>query len=319
MRRRRGRARFPIRAFAVLAALALAPALAACGGDDDEEPTPDFPQRADEACAQVAADLADVRGEQGPPASAGDAVQLIELQVPIRQEGLADLQALRPPAELVAPWGEFVDLQEQKNAALEDALAAAQAERQTAYNEAQAKFEQLSDRARAAAEEAGLDDCAELLPSAGQKDVLGAVEELLTSQDSDKVCEKLMTDRFVESAFGSVERCTKERGLPTAVSLELLDIGGVAGTWAFVDVEIVDVLGGTEQQRIELVFEGEEDAGGEWKVDYRDRLSAPEEKSSKDDGSGSESQGETTTDETTTPDATTGETTTTTTDAASGE
>jgi len=304
MRRSGDRKPCLFRASAALAAVALASALVACGGDDGDEPTPDFPLRADEACAEIAADLADVRAEAGPPASAGDAVQLIELQLPARQEGLTRLQALRPPAELAAPWSEFVTLQEEKNAALEEALQAAQATNQKAFTEAQAKFERLSDRARTAAEEAGLDDCAELLPPAGQEDVLAAVEEMLTSQDSEKVCEKLLTERFVESVFGNVENCRKERGLPTAVSLELLDIGGVAAVWAFVDVEVIDFLGQTEQQRIELVFEGEEDSeGGRWLVDYRDRLSVPEEKSSKGGN-------EATSDEATTGDATTGETTT---------
>ena len=304
MRRSRGRRPSPFRASAALAAVALACVIAACGGDDGDEPTPDFPLRADEACKQMATDLADVRAEAGPPASAGDAVRLIELQLPVRQEGLAQLQALRPPAELVAPWSEYVTLQEEKNVALEEALQAAQATSQKAFTEAQAKFERLSDKARTAAEEAGLDDCAELLPPAGQEDVLAAVEEMLTSQDSEKVCEKLLTERFVESAFGNVENCRKERGLPTAVSLELLDIGGVAAVWAFVDVEVVDFLGQTEQQRIELVFEGGEDSeDGRWLVDYRERLSVPEEKASKggDEAAGDEAaSGETTTEGTTT-------------------
>ena len=299
---------------AAATAVALMYALAACGaGGDDDEPTPDFPLRADEACAQTAAELADVRGEQGPPASAGDAVQMIELQMPVRQDGLSELQALRPPAELAAPWAEFVDAQEGKVAALEDALAAAQAEKQTAFTEAQEKFERLSDEARTAAEEAGLEDCAELLPPAGQEDVLAAVEELLTSPDSEKVCEKLMTDRFVESVFGDVKKCKAERGIPTATSLELLDIGGVAGTWAFVDVAVTDFFGGNEQQRIELVFEGEEDADGEWRVDYRDRLSVPEEKPEDKDAetepADEESGDEAAAGETTTGETTTGETT----------
>lgn len=294
---------------AALTAVALTFALAACGGDDADEPTPDFPLRADEACAQTAAELADVRGEQGPPASAGDAVQMIELQMPVRQDGLSELQALRPPAELVASWTEFIDAQEGKVAALEDALAAAQAEKQSAFNEAQEQFERLSDRARTAAEEAGLDDCAELLPPAGQEDVLAAVEELLTSPDSEKVCEKLMTERFVESVFGDVKKCKAERGIPTATSLELLDIGGVGGTWAFVDLAVTDFFGGNEQQRIELVFEGEEDEDGEWKVDYRDRLSVPEEKPD-DEDSATEPAEETPGDEAAAGETTTGETTT---------
>jgi hypothetical protein len=306
MRRSRGQRPCPLRASAALAAVAVASALAACGGEDGDEPTPDFPLRADEVCTEIAVDLADVRAEAGPPASAGDAVQLIERQLPVRTEGLAQLQALRPPAELVAPWSEYVTLQERKIAALEEALGAAQGEQEQAFTEAQAEFERLSDEARIAAEEAGLEACAELLPPAGQEDALAAVEELLTSQDSEKVCEKLLTERFVESVFGSVERCKKERGLPTAASLELLDIGGVAAVWAFVDVAVTDFFGRSEQQRIELVFEGEEDAeNGRWVVDYRDRLSVPEEKQSKDEAasgeeapsepSGDEAAGDTTT------------------------
>src|SRR5688500_16569955 len=116
--RRRLPAPRPFSVSAALAAVALACAVAACGGDDSEEPTPDFPLRADEACSESAADLAEVRGEHGPPASAGDAVQVIELQLPVREDGLAQLLALRPPAELVAPWGEYVTLQEEKIAAL---------------------------------------------------------------------------------------------------------------------------------------------------------------------------------------------------------
>jgi hypothetical protein len=311
MRRFRGQRRPLFRVSAALAAVVAVPVLAACGGDDETEPTPDFPLRADEACAEIAVDLAEVRSEAGPPASAGDAVQLIELQLPARTDGLEQLQALRPPAELVAPWSEYVSLQEQKIAALEEALGAAQGEQEEAFTDAQAKFERLSDRARTAAEEAGLEDCAELLPPAGQEDVLGAVEELLTSPNAEKVCDKLLSERFVESAFGSVENCSKQRGLPTAASLELLDIGGIAAVWAFVDVEVTDFFGRTEQQRIELVFEGDEDAeNGRWLVDFRDRLSVPEEKAStEDDEASADESGEQATDETTTEDTTTEETT----------
>ena len=67
---------------------------------------------------------------------------------------------------------------------------------------------------------------------------------------------------------------------------------------------MIDFFGQTEQQRIELVFEGEEDSeDGKWLVDYRDRLSVPEEKASK---GGDEAAG----DEITTGETTTGETTT---------
>jgi hypothetical protein len=258
------------------ATIAVALVLAACG-DDDSEPTADFPTLADGICLDVAEELQGVRSDVAPPDSAEQAAELIELQLPVRLEGLERLQGLRPPAELVAAWEQYLAAQEGRIAALDEAMAAAQDERDGDFAVAQERVERLSDEAREAAEQAGLEACAELLPPAGQEDVLGAVEKLLTSQDSERICEELVTERFAEAVFGSVEKCISERGVPTATALELLDVGGVAGTSAFVDVEVLDVLGVSSQQRIELIFD---DKAEVWKVDYRQTLKETEEEES---------------------------------------
>jgi hypothetical protein len=177
---------------------------------------------------------------------------------------------------------------------------------------AQTRAEQLNDKSRRVAEQLGLDTCAEVLPPAGQEDVLATVEKVLTSPDSEKVCDEAITDRFAETAFGSVEKCASKRGQPIIVSLDLLDVGGIAATSAFVDVKVTDFFDVVRQQRIELVFDAKSKT---WKVDSREPLVGPEDgKSSKDEkaapGSGQDEGGS---EATTTPDeTTTGSSTTTT-------
>jgi hypothetical protein len=275
---------------AACAAIAVALVPVACG-DDDSEPTADFSTLADEVCLGVAEELQSVRSDVAPPNSAEQAAELIELQLPVRLDGLERLQALRPPAELVAAWDQYLAAHEGRIDALDEALAAAQDERDGDFTVAQERVERHSDQARGAAEQAGLEACAELLPPAGQDDVLGAVEKLLTSQNSERICEELLTERFAEAVFGSVEKCISERGLPTASALELLDVGGIASTSAFVDVEIVDFLGDTRQQRIELVFD---DKAELWKVDYRQTLKETEEKEEGSKGAGADEETTTT-------------------------
>lgn len=269
-------------AAATCGAIAIALAVGACG-DDAPEPTPDYPAAADEICVYVAGQLAEARRKEPPPKTPEDAAKLIEVQTPIRLDGLSRLQALRPPPELVAASGQYLGLVGDRIDALDEALAAAKDEDEDAYLAAQERVERLSDKLRAVGEQAGFGACAEVLPPAGQEDVLAAVEKLLTSQDSKKVCRELVTERFAETAFGSVEKCEAER-FPTAVSLELLDVGGVGATSAFVDVDVVDFRGTSRQQRIELVFTHDV-----WKVDHRQALEEPPEKPSNAAGGSAES------------------------------
>ena len=258
------------RAIAACAAVALALAGAAC--DDDDEPTADFPDAADDICLDVARQLADARDDVAPPDSPKEAADLLEVELPNRLDGLRRLQELQPPPELINAWNQYLTVAESRIDATDQALTAAKDSDEEAFREAQARFERLSDEARDIGEQAGLEACAEVLPSAGQDDVLTVVEKLFTSRDSKKVCDELVTQRFVDSIYGSRERCESERGLPTAASLDLLDVGGVASTTAFVDVKLTDYLGRIRQIRVELVFDEDSET---WKVDYRQTLVEP--------------------------------------------
>jgi hypothetical protein len=258
------------RAIAACAAVALALAGAAC--DDDDEPTADFPDAADDICLDVARQLADARDDVAPPDSPKEAADLLEVELPNRLDGLRRLQELQPPPELINAWNQYLTVAESRIDAADQELTAAKDSDEEAFREAQARFERLSDEARDIGEQAGLEACAEVLPPAGQEDVLTVVEKLFTSRDSKKVCDELVTERFVDSVYGSREKCESERGLPTAASLDLLDVGGVASISAFVDVKLTDYLGRIRQIRVELVFDEDSET---WKVDYRQTLVEP--------------------------------------------
>jgi hypothetical protein len=262
------------RAIAACAAVVAASAIAACGGGDDSGPTPDFPSVADDICLDTARQLANARAGAQPPSSAKDAAELLDTQIPVRLDGLDRLHALEPPPELLTAWNQYLEITEDRINALDDALSAAEDADEDAYVVAQSRAERLADKSRQVAEQVGLETCAEILPPAGQQDVLAAVEKLETSQDANKVCNEVVTERFAETVFGSVEKCESQRGVPTVVSLDLLDVGGVGSTSAFVDVKVTDFFGAVRQQRIELVFDSKSET---WKVDYREPLVNPEE------------------------------------------
>jgi hypothetical protein len=250
--------------------------LAACGGGGDA-PTvgasDEFIAAADEVCLDVAQSLSATRSEAGTPQEPAAAVALINSELPIRLDGLRRLQALEPPSYQDQDWERFLVLQEDRIGAQEDALAAARLEDADAFREAEAEFEGLTDEADGAGARLGLEACANRLPPAGERDVIEIVEELLTSEDSRRVCRELVTDNFVETVYGGLQACEVSRGLPAAAAIDLLDVGGVERTSAFVDVEMQDFTGRVRQVRADLVFDPDSET---WEVDYRQPLSEPE-------------------------------------------
>jgi hypothetical protein len=265
----RTRVRVPALRYAALIAVVPVLALAACGSDDEPDPG-EFVAEADAACLDTARAVAKARADTEVPQSPAQAAAVIDAELPERIEGLGRLQALEPPEQLAVTWAEFLAIEEERVVAQEQGLAAANREDEEAFADYQLRYERLSDRLADVGAAVGLQDCAELLPPAGQRDVAEAVEKLLTSFDSERVCNEVVTERFLDAFYGNVQSCVDTRPAPTAVSLKLLDSGGVASTYAFVDVEVTDFLGVKRQIRVELAFEGDT-----WKVDFRQPLGEP--------------------------------------------
>jgi hypothetical protein len=257
----------PALRYAVTIAIASLAVLAACG--EEEQPDPgEFLSEAERICLDTARGVAKVRAVADIPRSPAEAATLLDREIPVRTEGLTRLQALEPPDQLAPAWTSYLSLDEERVAAQQEGLDAAEQDDPDAFADYQVRFERLSDRLAETGTQIGLEACAELLPPAGQRDVAEVVERLLTSFDSGRVCEEAVTERFIEAFYGNVQDCIDTRPAPDAVSLKLLDSGGVASTYAFVDVEVTDFLGEKRQLRVELTFDD-----NTWRVDYRQPLS----------------------------------------------
>jgi hypothetical protein len=257
-------------------AIAAALSFAACGGGGDGPvigESDEFIEQADQICLDTARDLAAARAEAGTAEEPAEAIALINSELPIRLDGLRRLQEVEPPSHDAEAWGQFLVIQEDRVAAQEDALAAAEEADADSFHRAEAEFESLSDEADELGARLGLTACANRLPPAGEGDVVEVVEDLLTSPDSARVCRDLVTENFVETVYGGEEQCEASRGAPAAAAIDLLDVGGVASTSAFVDVEVQDFTGKVRQMRADLVFDPESET---WKVDYRQALIEPQ-------------------------------------------
>jgi hypothetical protein len=255
--------------YAALIAVVPLLALAACGSEEQPDPG-EFVADADAICLDTARAAARARADTEVPQSPAQAAAVIDAELPARIDGLSRLRELEPPEQLAPTWAEFVAIEEQRVMAQEQGLSAAQQEDEESFADYQLRYERLSDRIAEVGGAVGLAACAELLPPAGQRDVAEAVEKLLTSFDSERVCGELVTERFLDAFYGNTQNCVATRPAPSAVSLKLLDSGGVASTYAFVDVEVTDFLGVKRQIRVELTFEDDT-----WKVDFRQPLTEP--------------------------------------------
>ena len=151
LRRLRARVRFVLPAILVFA---LVPACG--GGGGNRLSKEDFQQQANAICKRYDAKIAAL----GNPTSPSDIPDFVAKGIPLIQQGLAELRALRPPAELQADYNRMLDETERAIPAarkLSDAAAKQDAAAvQEALQEANAA-DQASDRI---ATKLGLSDCA---------------------------------------------------------------------------------------------------------------------------------------------------------------
>ena len=220
-------------------------AMAGCGGGSDFEFTPPqhFGAEADALCLSQARNAASAEMERGQARSAVDeAANLRGVAAAIALSD-AGFEAIEPPAEaasayklLLAGRGTVADLTESYAAALEggkpqDVVAARRA----------------LDAGRAelwsAGAALGLEACSGSLSGGEERAVTDLVEVVDTTSDPAKVCEGMVFESYVESAFGGVDECRKfQRNADnTAQSIDVVNVTGTDGVAATVDFR--DVAG----------------------------------------------------------------------------
>jgi hypothetical protein len=153
-------------AVAVMAMLAVA----GCGSSDKKKSSSgssgsngalsysDFGKQASAIC-KTANDKANALSSKFTGSAANDA-PLFDTIVPAIQDGVAQFKKLKPPAELKAPYDEFIAVSDQQVTADQAAQTAAKSGDDAAYHQALLALKPLDAKSKAAASQLGAAECA---------------------------------------------------------------------------------------------------------------------------------------------------------------
>lgn len=234
-------------------AIAVAIAIGACGGDENEasgdgaDPSAEFTARADGLCTESQRERVTLAAEfqLAPEGASEEEVFAAEAEreaalLEVREDLGAELAALEPPDELGAEWDEYLALLDEARTVNAEAVAAVEAvdakESGRLFDEVAA----LNAEAQAVAEGIGLEACAQVLPPEDVEEVEAVIELLEVTDDPARICAEAFTRAAIESQFGTTEDCeaAQEQLEPAdfADSVEFeTDVTGVEGVYARVE------------------------------------------------------------------------------------
>jgi hypothetical protein len=146
-----------VRARLIFVALILATgaATSACGGDDRLSQK-DFRQQANAICAKYDEQITAL----GSPASPAEIPDFVRSGVPILRQGIAELRALKPPADLEDDFNLMLDETAKTIPAAQSLADAAERGDAAAVQKAEAQAQAASDSSNRVATDLGLDKCA---------------------------------------------------------------------------------------------------------------------------------------------------------------
>ena len=230
------------RRIAGLLMCALALTIAACGGDDDEDAATDFTSAANDLCTEQAQEVAVTFRETGvSTASTPEEAQLLQAErsqarLDIREEYAPRFEALEPPTEFSEQWDQYLELSEEGRQLSADLIAASESGDLEEAARLSEESSAINDERVAVLEEiGGLDSCAAILPEEDVAEIEAAIETYETTNDPAQ-CTEVVTEDFVESQFGGVDRCEQfqEKLDPSdlATAIECEEVEGVAGVSA---------------------------------------------------------------------------------------
>jgi hypothetical protein len=142
----------------IILALVLAALLSGCGGDEDGDrlSAEEFRTQANAICAEYNQTIADL----GEPPSPEEIPGYVDRVIPVVEDGLAELRALNPPAELEEDYNTMLD-EVAKAIPAARALGEAAADQDvTALQEAIEEGQRADEAADQIARRLGLDRCA---------------------------------------------------------------------------------------------------------------------------------------------------------------
>lgn len=257
------------RSMTAAAAAAVLAGFAACGGEEGSEGE-DFAAEANAFCAEATSQIAATNLEEGYEVDEKDVIERIGMILPIREQALADLEALQPPAEQAEAYDEFLANRSDQVEATRAQLEAYESGEQKQIEKVGAELGKAADASEAAASEVGgLDACAFELPTDDAQAAEDVLHEFATTADPATSCDTdgLVSEPFLEDGFGGVQACTKEQEaleknpdeLPT--DIEVSDVRGVDDVAAIIEFE--DVGGKFDGEPASATIYN---VDGEWKI-----------------------------------------------------
>ncbi len=270
--------------------------LVACGGGDDEtqseetqsEQAPsgqtqsgqastedDFIARVDEYCverSQVTVNALEAIGGPRAPADFDEQLEQTETTLPISTltaENLADFEA---PEALQKDWKRYTDLRLQAAAAGKEALEAAKADDQKAYQAALEENARLRTEANAIVEDLGFVACAGKLEADDEAEVTTVIQDVSTEAAPEQ-CSDLFTENYLKNNFGKaagdpqddpLAACEAfQEGLGPDDLAKSVKVKQISGPVPSATAEVVEIGGANDGQSLQwqLVKEGDQ-----WRV-----------------------------------------------------
>ena len=136
--------------------LAVGATASACGGGDDRLSQEEFRQQANAICAKYDAKIQAL----GSPASPSEIPDFVRRGIPLLRQGIAELRALKPPAELEGDVDRMLDETAKAIPAAQSLVDAAEKGDAAAVQKAIAEAQAASDASDRLATDLELDKCA---------------------------------------------------------------------------------------------------------------------------------------------------------------
>lgn len=244
--------------------------IAACGDDDNggdgggENDSADFTAQADAVCVDAAREIADVfLALEAPPLDEKTTVAAYRDILPVQELALVDLQELEPPADLSADYEQYLSLRQQGIDARQEAVDASEQGDSKGFEAAAAEIGRLVEELEKAAEELGLDACANILPEDDVAAVEAVEEEAAAADDPTVFCEIFLPQGLIQF-YGSddPQKCIDDPKSDDPVEVEVQEVTGVDDVVAFTVIEFPELKGGNRGPFEDTLYY----VDGEWKV-----------------------------------------------------
>lgn len=254
----------PVRLASLFVVLACALGLTACGSSG-EPSADDFRAEADEVCVEQVRNFQEVEDRLGSSTSLEDEAKMQKELLPLREQSLADLEAIEAPEDSEKAWKSYLEIRRELRDLRKQQLKLLEKGDEEALDPINTKISDLNDELDEVGEEAGLLACASVLPKDQAKEAEEVVKEVALTTEPKRVCDELVTQNYLDTGFeGKFEECAKfqrEEAENFAEAVKVGEVSGVADTSAA--VKITEVGGMYDGEETTWVLRRE---GGQWKV-----------------------------------------------------